>query len=179
MDVYELALNEYNNKTEEQQQKVIYSYFGLAVYFSQCIEETFSNMLIFHRIFQKKITKEEEIQALMDAIENSKNSMSHYINEITQVYNIPDQLHNDLLDLVVQRNYIVHKYFKKHIEKFSSNTGRLEMLEYFCSFIKQTNNLDNMLEEYYQSYQNKLGITDDKINEAIEQMRVAESKRDE
>ena len=60
MDVYELALNEYNNKTEEQQQKVIYSYFGLAVYFSQCIEETFSNMLIFHRIFQKKITKEED-----------------------------------------------------------------------------------------------------------------------
>ena len=51
MTKYELALQEYKEENEDGKHKLIYAYFGLAVYFSQCLEETFSIMLWTDRIF--------------------------------------------------------------------------------------------------------------------------------
>ena len=41
---YENALEEYFNEDENGKHKLVYVYFGLSVYKSQCLEETFSNM---------------------------------------------------------------------------------------------------------------------------------------
>lgn len=45
MKQYETDLGEYESEDDNGRHRIVYAYFGLAVYFSQCLEETFSRML--------------------------------------------------------------------------------------------------------------------------------------
>ena len=53
MTQYETALGEYESEDDNGRHRIVYAYFGLAVYFSQCLEEIFSRMLWIDRIFKK------------------------------------------------------------------------------------------------------------------------------
>ena len=178
MDIYNIVLKEYKQEDDNDQHKLIYSYFGLAVYFAQCLEETFSNMLILHRIKHKKIQTNQEVQAIINTIENSKKTMGSFIHEVNQAYDLTEELKVKLSQGLKTRNYIIHKYFKLHIEKFTSDIGKREMLKYFCDFISLVQQVDKDLEFYYYTYMNKVNITEDKLNKMIEKMKSDELKRD-
>ena len=49
------AIKEYELEDENGQARLIYAYFGLSVYKSQCLEETFSNMLLLNRVCNKSL----------------------------------------------------------------------------------------------------------------------------
>ena len=178
MDIYKIAIEEYELEDDNGKHKLIYSYFGLAIYFAQCIEKTFSNMIILHRIVNKKIKTNSEVNEIIDSIENSKKTMGNFIYEVKQAYKLTEALENSLIESLNTRNYIVHKYFKLHIEKFSSEIGKKEMLNYFCSFITSVKKVDKDLESYYQSYMQKLNITDELLNSIMHKMEAVEAKRD-
>ena len=179
MDIYEVAMKEYELEDDNGKHKLIYSYFGLAIYFSQCIEETFSNMIILHRIVNKKIKTNSEVNEIINSIENSKKTMGNFINEVKHAYKLTEALENSLKESLNTRNYIVHKYFKLHIEKFSSEIGKKEMLNYFCNFITSVKKVDKDLESFYQSYMQELNITDELLDNIIQKMKTEEIKRDE
>ena len=179
MNIYKVAIEEYELEDDNGKHKLIYSYFGLAIYFAQCIEETFSNMIILHRIVNKKIKTNSEVNEIIDSIENSKETMGNFIHEVKQAYKLTETLENSLIESLNTRNYIVHKYFKLHIEKFSSEIGKKEMLNYFCSFITSVKKVDKELESYYQSYMQKLNMTDELLNSIMHEMKSVEAKRDQ
>ena len=54
MGKYQEALDEYYLEDENGKVRVIYAYFGLAIYITNCLEETFSIMLWTNRIFKNK-----------------------------------------------------------------------------------------------------------------------------
>ena len=179
MDIYDIAIEEYEQEDDNGKHKLIYSYFGLSIYFAQCLEETFSNMIILHRIVNKKIKTNKEVNEIIDAIENSKKTMGNFIHEVNQVYKLTEVLKNNLIESLNTRNYIVHKYFKLHIEKFSSEIGKQEMLKYFCNFITSVQQIKKEMESYYQSYMQKLNMTDELLNNIMHEMKETEVKRDQ
>jgi len=179
MDIYHIAIEEYELEDDNGKHKLIYSYFGLAIYFAQCLEETFSNMIIIHRIVNNNIKTNNEINEIVDSIENSKKTMGNFIHEVKQVYNLTEELENSLIESLNTRNYIVHKYFKLHIEKFSSDIGKREMLNYFCNFISTVKKIDKDLERYYQIYMQKLNMTEELLNQIMNEMNDLEILRDQ
>lgn len=178
MTRYETALEEYENENEDGKHKTIYAYFGLAIYFGQILEETFSTMLWVDGIFKNKVKTNKEVREIIDAIENSKKTMGKYINDVKNSYQLSEKLIRDLETILEKRNYLVHKYFKIEIQKSYSELGRKEMLKYFCDFIEQSENLDSTLTSYYKEYKLKMGFTDEKIEELVEQMKNDELKRE-
>jgi hypothetical protein len=52
---YEITLEEFNSEDENGRCRLVYAYFGLAIYFSQCLEETLAIMLWTDQIFKKKV----------------------------------------------------------------------------------------------------------------------------
>ena len=58
MGRYEEVLEEYLNEDDDGKAKLIYAQFGLAIYLTNCLEETFSIMLWTNRIFKQKLTRE-------------------------------------------------------------------------------------------------------------------------
>ena len=178
MTKYELALQEYKEENDDGKHKLIYAYFGLAVYFSQCLEETFSIMLWTDRIIKKKIKTNKEVNDIIDKIENSKKTMGNFINEVKHSYEIPEELNKELESVLSKRNYLVHKYFKLEIQKTFSETGQKEMLKYFCDFIDDAKEIDVKLTSYYLVYKDKLGLTEDKISQLMSEMKSEEIKRE-
>ncbi|MFD2562633.1 hypothetical protein [Aquimarina rubra] len=178
MNRYEIAIEEYESSEDDGKHKLIYAYFGLAIYFSQVLEETFSIMLWTDRIFKKKVKSNKEVNEIIDAIENSKKTMGVFINEVKQTYSLPEQLIESLKKVLEKRNYIVHKYFKLEIQKIASDLGKREMLQYFCSFIDNVKEIDEELNKYYLDYKLRLGITEETIDQLVKEMKEEELERE-
>ncbi len=113
MTQYETALGEYESENDSGRHRIVYAYFGLAVYFSQCLEETFSRMVWIDRIFKNKVKTNKEVNDIIDAIEGSKRTMGNFINEVKQGYKLSRELEKELTYILDKRNYLVHKYFKR------------------------------------------------------------------
>lgn len=177
MSTYADALIEYELEDDNGKHKLVYSYFGLAVYFSQCLEETFSIMLWTNRICSKDIKTNKEVNDIIDLFENTKKTMGNFINEVKQNYNLPNDLKEDLKKILNKRNYLVHKYFKLEIQKFYTEIGQKEMIQYFTAFVDETKVIDNKLKSYYDVYINKLGITEEFIQQTMNEMKVEELER--
>jgi hypothetical protein len=175
---YSIALEEYRNEDINGQHRLLYAYFGLAIYYCQCLEETFSIMLWIDRIFKKKVKTNREVNEIIDAIENSKKTMGILLKEVKHCYGIPDSIIIDLEEILEVRNYLIHKYFKLEIEKTYSDIGRKEMIKFFCESIDKTKTIDNQLKLYYRKYTDKLGLTEDRINAMVIEMKIQEQKRD-
>lgn len=177
METYKEAISEYKLEDNEGKIKIVYAYFGLAVYHSQCLEECFSSMLCAIRISKRKVRNNAEMTEIVDAIESSKTTMGQSINEVKQVYNLPDKITKELSFILDKRNFLIHKYFKLEISKFYSEQGQCEMLQYFCNFIDEEQKIEAQLNPYYQIFANRLGITDKKVEQMMMQMIKKEKER--
>jgi len=171
------AKSEHASTDENGKYQLVYSYFGLAIYYGQCIEETFSIMLWTDQLFKKNPKTNKEVNDLIDAIENSKKTMGNFINEVNQNYKLDPSIVDQLAVILEKRNYLVHKYFKHHISKFHSEVGQLEMIQYFCEFIDESTALDKKLNDYYKNYTDRLGLTDEKLEEILIQLKTDELNR--
>lgn len=178
MGRYEEVLVEYLNENADGKARLIYAEFGLAIYFTNCLEETFSIMLWTNRIFKQKTKTSKEVNDIIDAVENTKKTMGHLLNEIRENYSITET-HQDLLKKVLaKRNYLVHKYFRLEIQKFYSETGQKEMLKYFGNIIDETILIDNELNQYFEHYKLQLGFDEKIITDLVAKMKEDEIKRD-
>lgn len=178
MGRYEEVLEEYLNEDDDGRTRFIYAQFGLAIYCTNCLEETFSIMIWTNRIFKQKPKTNKEVNDIIDAVENTKKTMGLLLNEIKENYFI-SETHQELLKKVLaKRNYLIHKYFRLEIQKFYSETGQKEMLKYFGDIIDETTLIDRELNQYFEHYKLKLGLDEEKIEELVAKMKEEEIKRD-
>ncbi len=175
---FDLVKIEYNNEDDNGKIRLVYAYFGLAIYTGQCLEEVFSIMLWTDKIFKNKIKTNKEVNEIIDSIENSKKTMGNFIYEVKQSYSLTDSIVEQLDKALEKRNYLTHKYFKNHIEKFFSEMGHLEMINYFCDFISESQLLEAQLTKYYSNYTEKMGLTEERIEVIMNQIKEQELKRD-
>jgi len=175
--LYDIVKEEYETEDNNGRHRLVYAYFGLAIYFGQCLEETFSIMLWTDRIFKKKVKTNAEVNEIIDAIENSKKTMGNFINEVKQSYSLTTSIVDQLDKILDTRNYLAHKYFKLHIAKFHSDVGQLEMIKYFCDFIDDSKQLDEQLKVFYAKYTDKFGLTEERIEQLMIEMKDQELQR--
>lgn len=178
MGRYEEVLDEYLNENDDGRARLIYAQFGLAIYCTNCLEETFSIMLWTNRIFKQKAKINKEVNDIIDAVENTKKTMGNLLNEIKENYCI-SETHQELLKKVLaKRNYLIHKYFRLEIQKFYSEKGQKEMLKYLGDIIDETTLIDSELNQYFEHYKLRLGFDEEKIAELVAKMKEEEIKRD-
>jgi hypothetical protein len=135
-------------------------------------------MLWTDRIFKKKVKTNKEINDIIDTIENSKKTMGNLLNEIKTNYGLTDKQISDLDNILKKRNYLIHKYFKIEIQKLLSEIGKKEMLKFLCDFIDKVRLIDTELKVYYRNYTLKLGLTDERIEGLMNEMKTTELERD-
>lgn len=178
MGIYETAIEEYASEDDNGKTKLIYAYFGLAIYLTNCLEETFSIMLWTNRIFKHKPKTNKEVNDIINEVESSKKTMGKLLQEIRENYGLSEN-HKEILEKVLsKRNYLIHKYFRLEIQKFYSETGQKEMLKYFGDVIDETTFIDNELHQYFKHYKLKLGFDEKRISDLVTKMKEEELKRD-
>ncbi|BFH63766.1 hypothetical protein [Paenibacillus azoreducens] len=136
--------------------KELFAYFGLAVYYSQALEQQLVNLLVLMKISQGDIPTEEDLVDIY--YRKLSNSLGQLVQEIQHHFPFTPEETAQLKDVWKQRNYIVHDYFKERIQETFSPAGRSRMIRELSSFKRQAQDLERKLQKYTNELYAKLGL---------------------
>jgi hypothetical protein len=172
------AKEEYFSENKDGRIKTVYAYFGSAIYYGQCLEEIITIMIWADKIVKNEVSSTKEINKIIDTIEKGRNTLGDLIFELKKNFKLSSALYINLEKILNSRNYLTHKYFKLNINKFYSELGHLEMLEYFCDFIVDSQKLSRELEKFTITFREKYGLTEEKLNQIMDNVILEETKRE-
>ncbi|HWO53239.1 MAG TPA: hypothetical protein VNM49_02425 [Paenibacillus cookii] len=141
---------------DSEHSKELFAYFGLAVYYSQALEQQLVNLLMLMKVSQGKVPTEEDLADLYH--QKLSNSLGQLVNEIQHHFPFSPDETTLLKEVWKQRNYIVHDYFKERIQETFSPGGRSKMIGELTAFKAQAQELERKLQKYTSEMYAKLGL---------------------
>jgi hypothetical protein len=169
---YETAIQQFDSlEDEDSRTKEVYAHFGLTIFLCQMIEQQSINMIAALRQVKGKIISQQDVEALWNDYDYGTRTLGTLINEIKQLYELTDEDQKELKEVLKQRNYFAHDYFRFNNELFFSDTGKKRMIKDFVEFGKRVRTLDKKLFEYTRHFNEKSGITDEVLNKLVTEMR--------
>lgn len=146
---------------EKQQSKELFSYFGLAVYYGQALEQQLVNLIMVMKLKEGKIPSDEDFEEIYQR--KLGNSLGQLVNEIRHHFSFSAEETEELLSIWKDRNYIVHDYFKKKILNTFTESGRQVMLKELKSFRNRAKRLEGKLQGYTKQLYEQLELTETEI----------------
>ncbi|WP_342576784.1 hypothetical protein [Paenibacillus sp. FSL M8-0142] len=140
--------------------KELFAYFGLAVYYSQALEQQLANLLMLIKLSQGNVPSEEDFAELYQRKLSS--SLGQLVHEIQHYFPFSEEETVQLKKVWKQRNYIVHDYFKERIHETFSPAGRSRMIRELTAFKDQAQALEQKLQGYSKEMYAKLGLDGEK-----------------
>ncbi|EHB67257.1 hypothetical protein [Paenibacillus lactis] len=140
--------------------KELFAYFGLAVYYSQALEQQLANLLMLIKLSQGNVPSEEDFAELYQRKLSS--SLGQLVYEIQHYFPFSEEETVQLKKVWKQRNYIVHDYFKERIHETFSPAGRSRMIRELTAFKDQAQALEQKLQGYSKEMYAKLGLDGEK-----------------
>ncbi|RAR43432.1 hypothetical protein [Paenibacillus sp. MDMC362] len=140
--------------------KELFAYFGLAVYYSQALEQQLANLLMLIKLSQGNVPSEEDFTQLYQRKLSS--SLGQLVHEIQHYFPFSEEETHQLKEVWKQRNYIVHDYFKERIHETFSPAGRSRMIRELTAFKDQAQALEQKLQGYSREMYVKLGLDSEK-----------------
>ncbi len=168
---YKTAIDLFNTLDDNEKAREIYAHFGLAVFFAQVLEQQAINMIAICKQTKARMTTQEQVDSLWNDYDLGSRTFGVLINEIKQLYNLSEEDYKELKDVLKLRNYISHDYFRINTELFYSDSGQKRMIKDFVEFRDRAKSVDKILQKYIKIYSVKIGLTDDRINDFIEQTK--------
>lgn len=145
---------------DSDQSKELFAYFGLAVYYSQALEQQLANLLMLIKLSQGNVPSEEDFTQLYQRKLSS--SLGQLVREIQHYFPFSEEETVQLKEVWKQRNYIVHDYFKERIHETFSPAGRSRMIRELTAFKEQAQALEQKLQGYSREMYVKLGLDGEK-----------------
>lgn len=141
---------------DSEHSKELFAYFGLAVYYSQALEQQLTNLLLMMKLSKGNVPSEEDLTELYQR--KLSNSLGQLVNEIQHHFPFTEEETVQLKKVWKERNYIVHDYFKERIQETFSPAGRSRMIRELSSFKDQAQALERKLQGYTNELYIKLGL---------------------
>lgn len=152
---------------DSEHSKELFSYYGLAVYYSQALEQQLVNLLVLMKLSQGKISPEEELTNLY--YKKLSSSLGQLVHEIQHNFDFTEEESELLNNIWKKRNYIVHDYFKERILETFTPEGRSQMIEELIEFKDQAQRLEHKLLSYTQMLLHELELEDEAEEEEQEE----------
>ncbi|WP_106765978.1 hypothetical protein [Paenibacillus faecalis] len=140
--------------------KELLAYFGLAVYYSQALEQQLANLLMLIKLSKGQVPSEEDFTQLYQRKLSS--SLGQLVQEIQHYFSFSEEETIQLKEVWKQRNHIVHDYFKERIHETFNAAGRSRMIQELTDFKDRAQALEQKLQGYSREMYIKLGLEEDK-----------------
>ncbi|MNO51300.1 hypothetical protein D3C76_416920 [compost metagenome] len=147
-----------NTMPDNQQSKELLTYFGLAVYYSQALEQLLANLVMTMKLSKEDVYSEERFTE--NFRKRLSSSLGQLVKEIQQHFSFSDVEMNELIGIWKQRNFIVHDYFKVNIHDSFTADGRTAMIKELKDFSTRTEKLYSRLQRYNEQLLNDVEPTD-------------------
>ncbi|GGG14856.1 hypothetical protein [Paenibacillus aceti] len=130
----------------DENSKELFTFYGLAVYYSQALEQQLANLIMVMKLSQGDLQSEEQFN------ENFRkklgSSLGQLVNEIQHHFSFTDEESAQLKAIWKQRNYIVHDYFKLRIHEAFIKEGREKMIAELRTFCDEARAMEMRLQQY-------------------------------
>jgi len=170
----EKAMRDFEVEKKDRKADLILFYFGLAIYWAQCIEKTLENMLVAKELSGNPKLTTKIVNETFDKIENSRLTLGNLVTDVKKTFSIKNADSEKLMVILNLRNHFAHKFFKVNSFKPYTENGQRAMIMECTEFIDNCKALDKKLVMYSKKYELKMGITEELINESFRNARQEE-----
>ncbi len=159
----------------EQQCKDVYSYYGLAMYHAQCLEQGMIQLIIFLEYFPKAVlgfsNKEKWTEDYNEFFsKQSSKTMGQLLGRLRQLGIPCEKLEHDLREAKELRNWLAHDYFSERATQFMNEEGRNIMVEELSKAREQLTAVENIVNKLFMEAASKYGLTNDMLDKIMEEM---------
>ena len=169
---------------ESEQIREVYAYYGLAMYWAQCLEQSIFQHLLFFDHFPKAVagyTTPENWAADFDRYEAHElgQTMGKLIRRLQEVGRPTDGIEGTLADVLRARNWLAHGYFADRALEFTTQAGREKMLEELEGLTDNFKKCAAELDAISLPAARALGFTDEMLKKVESEMVAAYASRTE
>lgn len=168
--------------SESEEVREVYAYYGLALYWASCLEQSIFQHLLFFDHFPKAIatykdTEKWEFEFDEFEVQEMKHTMGRLIRRLKDAGQPTKEIETSLDEALKARNWLVHSYFPERAVQFTLSDGRMKMIPELEALRDQFRECANLIDELTQPVMQKHGFTDemqkkvmdDLVNEYMEQ----------
>lgn len=165
------------------QVKEVYAYYGLAMYWAQCLEQSIFQHLLFLDHFPRAIKTYKDPQQWANDFDEyesreMKQTMGKLIRRLREAGQPTKEIESALEEALKVRNWLAHGYFSDRAIQFTVSSGRQEMLIELESLYGVLQNCASLIDAVTQPVIQKMGLTEE-IMKDIEKQLVSEYYRGE
>ncbi len=151
----------YNIKTDDELMKEVYAYFGLAVYFGQCLEQALINAI-------SVIAASKEMKRAGELFEKHQKegleaTLGKLCSTIKGLAPLSTELQHELNEARDMRNYLCHNYWKEKIFLMTTTKGCHESIRNFKSYKIKFESTANKIETLEAQAYRVLGVSQENL----------------
>lgn len=145
--------------------KEVYAHAGLALYHAQCLETELINMLTMFKVSGlENVTRGD----LDDLFENHrKKTLGGLLTLARKQVTFDSSAEATFEEALDNRNFLIHHFFFQNVRELATKDGRAKMLVDLQRLTQSFDAADNLASEITETLRQKLGVTDQRIKEAI------------
>lgn len=151
----------------EEEIKEVYARFGLAYYFSEVLHRGLCNVYALAPFEDEKDVTRMRIDERLEFAWST--TLGQMVNEIDDTV-LSENVVGELDEAVDRRNFLAHYFWFERIPKINSRSGIQEMLSELDDYIEMFRSLDEEISSQLRHHAHNLGITEEVINEAMEEV---------
>ncbi|MFZ3166799.1 MAG: hypothetical protein WA130_04225 [Candidatus Methanoperedens sp.] len=151
---------------ESQRIKDVYAYFGVVMYYAQCLERTTAiSLATVYGPGPQKITR-TQFDVLLES--NFKKTLGKLIHELRNGSSISDDFESILSEALKKRNWLAHHYFWDRAQKFKTEEGQKDMKEELQEIADYFKEIDKNLTLILTNWGKKYGVTAEMIQQEFD-----------
>jgi len=157
-------------------EKEAYAFFGLAAYIAQAIEHAALNLAIALNLPEPGTVTQQAFDELYGSL--SKKTLGRLLASNRTEVRLSEAEESLLYECLDLRNKLIHHCFREHAENFVSAAGRKIMMQELQVIISKLSDADDLLTSIYAPLWAKYGVTQEFVDQQLEQMRQRALQRD-
>ena len=163
---------------KSEQIREVYAYFGLAMYWAQCLEQSIFQHLLFFDHFPRAVasyTTTEKWAEDFDQYERRElgQTMGKLIRRLREAGKPTTEIEQALNDALKHRNWLAHGYFADRAIEFTLQEGRARMIVELESLRDKFRDCSAQLDAITLPLVREAGLTEERLAEVQAEMLAA------
>lgn len=155
--------------------KEVYAFFGLAMYNANLVEASLINLAVALNLDKAKVITQEVFEAAFGEMEAK--TLGQLVKATQRLASTPPELEPVLKRALDKRNFLAHRFFRENAEEFIHEAGKRAMIQELSSMIELFRQADELLTPVYMSLWEKYGVSEEFIQQELEQSYADAEKR--
>jgi len=155
---------------ESDQNREVYAWVGLALYYAQVLEEGVLGLIFAVRATDGTLRRDfETADDFFDA--HASKTLGQMLNDMRQRVDLPAGIEDDTRAALAKRNFLVHHFFKDRIELVFTVAGRRQVIQELHEAVELFVLADEQLTALMFTHGQHIGLTPEAVEREFAEWR--------